>query len=240
MLAAPVLGAQLAVAGNVANPAAAVLTAPTWLGIATAIVAHLQTAATVLPGSLTAPPAGGPLTGAGAIGGMSASTLGDALNTAAGTGAAQLQARYGFTKVQSAIDAAPALAVWTGIAAAMISQLTSVAVVTPASMVAPPAVPPAPATTGGPVTGTGTISGLDASALGEAFNKAAGTSAAQLQASIGLTMAASVVAAAPALQSWTAVATAIVSHVETAGVANAAGLMCPPGGGPITGAGVLS
>ena len=208
-MAGPVLGALLDVAANVANAPGLAPSAPVWLAVGSAFVSHLQTAATVLPGSLKALPAGGTPTGTGKVGGMDQGVLGGLLAAASGLLAPRA--------------AAASLPVWKAVAAAFIAEVTTNAVITPALMVCPPVVPPAPATAGGPVTGSGLVTGLSASRLGPAMNNAAGTGR-----------------SAPALASWNAIATQLVAHIQTLALASATGLICPAGGGPLTGAGTLT
>jgi hypothetical protein len=206
-MAGPVLGALLDVAANVANPIGAVPSLPGWLLTGTAFVSHMQTAATVLPGSMTVPPAGGSVVGTGKVGGMNASVLGGLLAAASGA--------------LSPPAAAATLPIWTSVAAAFIGELTNNAVVTAALFVAPP--PVAGVEPGGAMTGTGLVTSLDANRLGTAMNNAAGTAKSPT-----------------ALSSWIAIATQIVAHITTLGLANAPGLACPSGGGPLTGAGPLT
>jgi hypothetical protein len=154
------LGVALDVEANLANPIAAVPSAPVWLAFGTAIVSHLQSSATFGPLGLVCPSAGGQITGTCAIGGMNAATLGSAIATA-----------WVGVNPLPAIAYAKLLPGATALATAFIAHVTANATIGITGLLAPTGSP----TSGGPLTGAGTISGMNASALGTAFATALGT-----------------------------------------------------------------
>lgn len=99
-----------------------------WAAIASAVVT-CASSWTVLPTAMVAPPAGGPVTGAGTV--KTLGQLGAALAVAAGS-----------------IDAV-GVAKWVAIGAAIEATVEATAVALPTALVAPPG--------GGPITGVGSI-----------------------------------------------------------------------------------
>lgn len=145
------LGALFDISSNAANPVALVPSAPNWIAIASAYVTHLQTVAGIDPTLLVANPAGGTLTGAGAITGMVAATLGANLALAATTGNPPATAAVTPT--------------WVAIARAFITNVQGAAIIIPGTLAGPSG--------GGPVTGLGVITALLPNPLGDAMCTAA-------------------------------------------------------------------
>ena len=145
------LGALFDISSNATNPIAVAPSAPNWIAIAGAYVTHLQTVAAIDTTLLVANPAGGPITGVGAIKSMVASTLGTNLAVAATTGNPPATAAVTPT--------------WIAIAQAFITNVQSATVILPGTLASPLG--------GGPVTGLGVITALLPNPLGDAMCTAA-------------------------------------------------------------------
>ena len=108
------------------------------------------------------------------------------------------------------------------IAAAICTYIQASALVPAGTLVAPVGNP----TAGGPITGASTVTGLVGSALGDAID-AKITPYSALGATVSLA-------------AWEAIGTQIASHVMGSAVVAPGTLIAPAGGGPVTGAGVVS
>ncbi len=209
-LSGAVLGPLIDVAANVANPVALAPSLPNWLAIATAWMAHVQTAS--VTSSFVCPPTGTPLTGFGRITGMSGTVLGAALAAAATTG--------------NPTGLASSIPIWTDVADAFVAYTQGAAMLLPGALIAPPPIAPAPATAGGPLTGLGLISALDGTAMGDAMAAAAAQGNADALAAI--------------TSSWRSIGVLVAAHMMTLGQVGPGTLVATAGGGPvIIGTGVL-
>ena len=115
-----------------------------------------------------------------------------------------------------------ALPHWMPIAAAIVTQIQTTCTVLPGTLQAPPG---SPATAGGPLTGLGTITGLSGTPLGDAMAQAAAAGDATAYAKIRPT--------------YLDMGSQIATHVTSLGQVGPGTMVCPPGGGPIVGSGVV-